>query len=166
MANKKILFVGHSIQSPFVPAIITNLRLLGYEVLLFDQFRPDFIAKAIGTLKNFSPIKNKFFETQLNNHINEALVKITRKVNPTYVFLFKGKNITSTTVALLRNKGYTVFNWYPDYYDDWDWIKTNAGTYDYFFTPCLYVQEKLRKIGRASDRIQKCIRRCGCYHGC
>ena len=66
------------------------------------------------------------------------------------ILIFKGKELFPETIKQVRKKGYVVINWFPDFFDDWIWIKKNAANYDYFFTPCLYVQKQLKNIGVTS----------------
>ena len=146
MKINKIMVVGHSLPSSLTPAIIAGLRTLGFEVEFFDHFRPNLSTKTIGLVKNKLANDSTWFETRLNELINDSLYKTAIKINPDLVLIFKGRNISFNTIKRLRNKGYKVINWYPDFYDDWSWIKTNAPYFDFFITPCLYVKNELNKM--------------------
>ncbi len=145
MKYNKILFVGHSLSS-FAPNILKNLGNFSSDVCMFDHYSPDFWAKILGLIRNkFMP--KSMLELYIKEYINNSFMSCVQKYQPDLIFLFKGKNISSNTLRQLRSKGYVIINWYPDYYDDWSWISTHADNYDYFFTPCEFVQTQLKKIG-------------------
>lgn len=151
MKYKKILFTGHSL-STFAPSIFKNLHYFADEVTMFDHYSPDMFAKIIGLIKN-KLLYLKEFERKFNDYINYQFEKTVNKNQPNIIFLFKCKNIYPETLIKLRTKGFLVINWYPDYYDDWQWIKNHAQNYDFFFTPCMYVLSELKKIGIRSYYI-------------
>ncbi len=146
MKIKKILFVGHSLSS-FAKPIVRNLRKLGYDVDFFDHYSPNFLSRGAGFIRNaISPISIQF-DKFLSAYTNNELVRKTTSFEPDLVLLFKAKNIEIPTIKTIRRKGFIVANWYPDYYDDWTWIKSHAKSYDYFFTPCEYIRNMLQKEG-------------------
>ncbi len=115
------------------------------DVLMFDHYSPDVWSKFLGLLKN-KIVDLRFVDKIINEYINTAFTTTVLKYQPNIIFLFKCKNIYPETIKKLRNKGFIIVNWYPDYYDDWQWIRTHAKNYDYFFTPCEYVLKKLKEI--------------------
>ncbi len=142
--QKKILFINTG-NSVFTRPIIASLQAMEFQVYFFDNFSPNLISKFWGVVKNRGLIKTSSFQEKLNLYINDSLYKKALQINPDYIFVAKGKNISSEVISNLRSKGYITMNWFPDYFDSWPWISTNASAYDYFFTPCLYVQKKLKE---------------------
>ena len=152
MKYNKILFVGHSL-SPFTPAILDNLRLLNYQVNFFDHYNPDLWSKLLGVINIKLLQKSGRFKKIITQYINTAFYRKTLQFNPDLILIFKGKELFPETIKQVRKKGYVVINWFPDFFDDWIWIKKNAANYDYFFTPCLYVQNfytQTKKIYQAT----------------
>lgn len=148
----KILVVGHS-TSPFAPAIVRGFNSLGYITNYFDHFKPNLQTQIFGAIKNIDLLPKDIINNKITEIINDSLIKRAIKLGSDLVFLFKAKNISADSIKTLRKLGICVVNWYPDYYDDWEWIKKHAAGYDYFFTPCLYIQKKLSEIGIRSFYI-------------
>ncbi|HCM37633.1 MAG: hypothetical protein UV61_C0002G0185 [Candidatus Gottesmanbacteria bacterium GW2011_GWB1_43_11] len=148
MSQTKILFVSHSL-SAFTKPVFNNLQTLDFSVQLFDYYSPNIRSKILGLLKNVSS-RHSDLEKLINASVNQDFINKAVRFKPKFILLFKAKNIYPETISNLRQKGFIVINWFPDYYDDWNWIRTHAANYDYFFTPCEYVQAQLKKLGVTS----------------
>lgn len=146
MKLRKILLVIPS-YSAFAPYIIKNLQILGYQTQTFDYYSPNFLSKILGIYHNIIARKSNTTKNYLDEYINRTLYKIAVNNKPHLILFVKGKNIYADTLMLLKRRGFLLANWYPDYYDDWQWIRSHAHLYNYFFTPCLYVQKALKNIG-------------------
>lgn len=143
--KKRIIFSNHSI-SPFTSPIIQTLKKLNFETVFYDYAKPSLIGRVAGFSGNIGLVdrnkKNKIIDEQ----INLAIINLVDKFKPDYLFVYKGKNFHKETIQKIRSKGVVTINWFPDYMEDFEWIKNHALDYDYFFNPCEIVVSNLKKI--------------------
>lgn len=141
----KILFVSHSL-SAFTAPILTSLKKLKFNAKLFDYGRPTLKGRIFGLSGNLKILDKKRTTVLVKEQINQGLLNLVDNYKPDYLFVFKGKNITPFTLARIRAKGVITVNYFPDYMEDFTWIKAHALDYDFFFNPCEIVVEKLKQL--------------------
>lgn len=142
---KKILFVSHSL-STFTAPILKSLQKLKFHTKLFDYGRPTLQGRIFGLLGNLKILDKNKTTILVEEQINQGLLNLVDNYKPDYLFVFKGKNISPVTLARIRAKGVITVNYFPDYMEDFTWIKTHASYYDFFFSPCEIVVDKLKQL--------------------
>lgn len=142
---KKILFVSHSL-STFTTPIIASLQKLKFQIKLFDYGRPTLQGRVFGLLGNHKILDKKRAKILVEEQVNHGLLSLVDNYKPDYLFVFKGKNITPLTLTRIKKKGIITINYFPDYMEDFVWIKKHVSDYDFFFNPCEIVVNKLKQL--------------------
>jgi len=145
MEKEKVIIVtpGRSIfTGPFQRAFEKR----GFECLLFDHRQGIvFTNRTVRRFIHIFPIL-KFLKRWQVAKTNRLLLKLVEKNHPKYLFAQKGDSIYPETILAIRAKGVITMNFYNDFINLWENIKSIAPAYDMFFSPDHHV---LRELERA-----------------
>ena len=115
---------------------------LGLDVVFFDYRTIE------GNLRNdittIVPLSQGLIATLLHNKklssktlLNQALISISKKINPSLIFFVKGETITTSTLKELKTLGYRTFCWQVDSVlqkEVWDKEKNLSKYFDFYLT--------------------------------
>ena len=138
----RVLFVTPH-YSYFTQPVTLALKQLGFEVKIFDYYKPNLTSRLIGLANNLKLVS----KLHLSTLINQSLIRAVDKFKPNYLLVIKGENLTHRTLESISRQGTITINWYPDWWIAWDWLRTNAPAYDWFFSACKDTHQKLKAIG-------------------
>lgn len=136
--KSKILFATTD-YSFFTSPVTQALQKLGFDVEIFDYYKPNFLVRGLGTLRT-----NPNF---INSLINQALINRAIQFKPKYLLVIKGQNILPATIRQIQQLGIITINWYPDWYDSWPWIIRHASIYNFFINTCWTTHRRLQQAG-------------------
>ncbi len=142
--NKKVLFVTTD-YSYFTLPISQALNKLGYEVHIFDYYRPNLTTRLIGLCGNLRLLKKS--RARVNSLVNKLLISTVRQLNPQYLLVIKGETITPETLDTINSSGTTTINWFGDGLFFWQWMKQTAAHYSIFINNGRDSFRKLNKFG-------------------
>lgn len=140
--SRRLLFVTTD-YSYFTLPITQPLRQLGFEVKIFDYYRPNFLTRCVGWLTNrrFLP------KTWLPILINQSFLCQVKSFHPDYVLVVKGNTLFPDTITQINHLGVVTINWFPDWLISWHWVKIHAPAYTIFVNSCYDTFEKLGQLG-------------------
>lgn len=143
--GKTVLLVSPTTSS-FTHPLSQALSRMGLIVFNFYDDRPTIVTRIVGLLINITGsglLFREYHKYSLNQSLSRKIVEIC----PDYLLVIKGINIDRQVINDAREKKVATINWFPDCQDVWEWIEVNAQNYQYFFTCCLDMLPRLRKIG-------------------
>lgn len=140
--KQRILFATTD-YSYFTLPITQPLRQLGFEVKIFDYYRPNFLTRLVGWLTN----RRLLPQNWLPALINQSLLSQVNSFYPDYLLVIKGDTLTSRTITQISHAGVVTINWFPDWLVSWKWVRTNASAYTVFINSCYDTFEKLSQLG-------------------
>ena len=138
----KVLFVTPH-YSYFTQPVTQALKQLGFEVKIFDYYKPNLTSRLVGLANNFKLVSSHHLSTL----INQSLIRVVDKFKPNYLLVIKGENLIPRTLEAISHQGTVTINWYPDWWIAWDWLEDHAPAYDWFFSACKDTHQKLKTIG-------------------
>lgn len=139
--NKRVIMVGEI--PGFTMPHIRAFETLGFECIAFDNraniyYSSQIVRRIIRTFPRLVIIKKL-----VNDRTNKKLISLVKKYKPFLVFTIKAENIYPETIAKIKNMGAKTACFYIDYIDLWPIIRESAPVYDYYFSQCHVVLNRL-----------------------
>ncbi|MBI2010394.1 MAG: glycosyltransferase [Candidatus Chisholmbacteria bacterium] len=143
---KQILFVTTD-YSYFTSPVTSALQKLGFEVTVFDYYKPNFLSRFIGLAGTLGLASPKSAGHKVARLMNQALIHLVSKLKPKYLLVIKGETITPKTIDTINNLEVTTINWFGDGLFYWRWMKKTASHYSFFINNGLDSYKQLAKFG-------------------
>ncbi|MEK7083848.1 MAG: glycosyltransferase [Patescibacteria group bacterium] len=86
----------------------------------------------------------RFIKTRAARSSNARLLERVTTLRPRLVLCIKAENISPETIAAMKRTGTITALVFVDLMDHWEFIKTMAPLYDYFFTIDMLILKRLR----------------------
>jgi spore maturation protein CgeB len=144
--NKRILFVTTD-YSYFTLPVTKALNQLGYQVNLFDYYKPNLLSRLVGISGNLKLVPPKFAQSQVQMVMNRALLNQVKRLEPAYLLVIKGETIYPQTIDQINQLGTITINWFGDGLFFWRWMKRTAPHYRLFINNGYDSYSKLKSIG-------------------
>ncbi len=107
--HKKILLVGSMGKAAIESYYCKHLRTMGFDVSVFD------CVKFYDSMSLKNRLLRRLGHTKIYQSANRELVKHCVAKRPDFLWVFKGVELTSTTLCAIKELGITLANFNPDH---------------------------------------------------